>query len=92
MSPEIRARHTLAVVLRVVAGDALSAFEEQAIVEIAARRAAFGDQAVITDAEADILAIAVDGMKAQINREIASVKAEFAEACERALAAVGGAA
>lgn len=90
MIAALRAQHTLAEVLRVVAADALSEFEEALIVEIAARRARFGDEAQITDIEADILAIAIENMEASIARVVAANQAEFAEACRRASVMAGG--
>lgn len=91
MTPELRARHTLAEVLRVVAGDALSAFEEALITEVAARRAAFGHEAQMTDIEADVLAVAIENMEASIARVVAANQAEFAEACRRASVMAGAA-
>lgn len=84
MTPQLRAQHTLAEVLRVVAGDALSEFEEALVVSISARRAELGDAATISDVEADILALAIDSMQAQIARVVAANRAAFAEACQRA--------
>ncbi|WP_165184767.1 hypothetical protein [Caulobacter soli] len=66
MSPEIRARHSLAEGLLHIAADALSDFEINLIAEISARRRRFGLEAVVTDIEADVLAGAVTAMEADV--------------------------
>ncbi len=71
-NPRLAILHTRAQVLSVMAGSVLSEFETDLIAEIARRRAAFGDLATVTEAEAAVLELAVQGMEVGIRRAFAA--------------------